>query len=583
MSQLNRSHVLLAILFGVWFVAEICAMPFGNFPLNDDWNYAVSVKQLLEQGGLTITVWSLAASLTHILTGAAVTSVFGFSFEILRLTTVAWSVIGALCFYMLLRRYGTDDPVLATIATGCLVFNPIYFELSNTFMTDVPFVALSLLSMLFLMRAVDLADYRNAAVATATTAAACLMRQVGLVIPISSALVALSIKDEAPKSRRWLTALMPLAITGIAVLAFQAWFHSSGVKSFSYITETAYLQQRFGQGIVPLTIDALKLLMIAIIYLGLFIIPVAPFLARQLKNALSKQEWTFLMLFISEMTVLIFGGLLYAHRMMPLGDNILFDFGLGPIFTGGSLQPGYWESAHPIAWMVLTFLATACGSLATGALAIFLLQKKRGLTFQPIVYLPLLIVVLHLTIICLRGYFDRYLIFTLPFMLLALIGFCNSRPQGSREWSNFELFPGVAALAAFMYFSSAGTHDYFAFNRAKWESLEYLRTQAGVSPMLIDGGLEFNGWYSYAMQKSGQAAPSTNMLSQPLPSHSEPGESQNNSGPAQINFDPSMKHGDEFIVSLTGQPGYRDVRQTNFDRWLIPSTGTIHVLRKLHY
>jgi hypothetical protein len=553
-------------LFGVWLVAEICAMPFGNFPLNDDWNYAVSVKQLLEQGRLTITVWSLAASLTHILTGALVTSVFGFSFEALRMTSVVWAVVGGLCFYKLLRRYATDDPVLATIATGCLIFNPIYFELANTFMTDVPFVALSLLSMLFLFRAVDLADWRYAGIASATTTAACLMRQVGLVIPISSALVALSIKDEAPKSRRWMTALLPLVVSIVAVVAFQAWFHSSGVQSFSYITETAYLKQRFGQGIVPLAIDALKLLMIAIIYLGLFIIPVTPLLLRQLKNMLNKQEWTFLMLLAGEMTVLIFGGLLYVHRMMPLGDNILFDFGVGPILTGGTLQPGYWETAHPIAWMVLTFLATACGSIATGALVIFLLQRKRGLTFQPIVYLPLLIVVLHLTVICVRGYFDRYLVFTLPFMLLALIGFCNSQSQGSRDWSNLELLPSVAALAAFMYFCSAGTHDYFAFNRAKWESLEYLRKQAGVSPMLIDGGLEFNGWYSYQMEKATQ----------------NPDAKTANNG-AQINFDPSMKHGDEFVVSLTGLPGYRDVRQTTFERWLIPSTGTIHVLRKLHY
>lgn len=539
-------------------------MPFGNFPLNDDWNYAVSVKQLLEQGQLTITVWSLAAALTHILTGALMTSIFGFSFEALRLTSVIWGVVGGVCLYKLLRRYATDDPVLATIATGCLIFNPIYFELANTFMTDVPFVALSLLSMLFVFRAVDLADYRFAGIATIMTTLVCLMRQVGLVIPISSALVALCIKDDAPKSRRWITALMPLVVSGIAVLAFQTWFHSSGVKSFSYVTETAYLQQRFAQGVVPLAIDALKLLMIAIIYLGLFIIPVAPLVVRQLKDLLTKQEWTFLMLFVAEMTVLIFGGLLYAHRMMPLGDNILFDLGLGPIFTGGTLQPDYWTAAHPVAWMILTFLATACGSLATGALAIFLLQRKRGITFQTIVYLPLLITVLHLTVICIRGYFDRYLIFTLPFLLLSLIGFCNSKKLGVREWSNLELYPSVAALAAFMYFCSAGTHDYFAFNRAKWESLEYLRTKAGVSPMLIDGGLEFNGWYSYAMKKPQDAAISTN-----------PNQ-------ATINFDPSMKHGDEFMVSLTGQPGYRDVRQTNFDRWLIPSTGTIHVLRKLH-
>jgi hypothetical protein len=50
-------------------------------------------------------------------------------------------------------------------------------------------------------------------------------------------------------------------------------------------------------------------------------------------------------------------------------------------------------------------------------------------------------------------------------------------------------------ILAVSIFSVFGTHDYLAWNRARWQALNYLTEDLKISPHKIDGGYEFNGWY----------------------------------------------------------------------------------------
>ena len=45
-------------------------------------------------------------------------------------------------------------------------------------------------------------------------------------------------------------------------------------------------------------------------------------------------------------------------------------------------------------------------------------------------------------------------------------------------------------------FTVGATHDYFAWNRARWNAINDL-TENGFSFKEIDGGFEFNGWYGF--------------------------------------------------------------------------------------
>lgn len=112
----------------------------------------------------------------------------------------------------------------------------------------------------------------------------------------------------------------------------------------------------------------------------------------------------------------------------------------------------------------------------------------------------------------------------------------------------------VAATLLFLYglFALGGTHDYLAWNRARWQAITSLMEKDGISYNNIDGGFEFNGWYAYD---------------------------------AGYHINPSKSwwwvDGDDYVVSFGPVPGYLEVGRYPFERWMPPGDGNILVLQRL--
>jgi 4-amino-4-deoxy-L-arabinose transferase-like glycosyltransferase len=71
---------------------------------------------------------------------------FQCSFTVLRFSTLTLGLIGVWALYALIREI-QGDVRTALAAAATLAANPLWFALSNTFMTEVPFVALSILAV----------------------------------------------------------------------------------------------------------------------------------------------------------------------------------------------------------------------------------------------------------------------------------------------------------------------------------------------------------------------------------------------------------------------------------------------------
>ena len=132
----HRYYFLLLLIF---FLAEIIVNPFGEFPLNDDWSYSKSVKIFLDTGNIQIGDWAAMSLAAHILWGALFAKIFGFKFFVLRFSTLIISYSTVCILFFVLKKI-TQTNLTALIASLCLMFNPIFFNLSNTFMTDVGFL-----------------------------------------------------------------------------------------------------------------------------------------------------------------------------------------------------------------------------------------------------------------------------------------------------------------------------------------------------------------------------------------------------------------------------------------------------------
>src|SRR5262249_29871794 len=188
--------------------------PFQNTPFVDDWTYAWSVAWLLQHAELKILEWSSNLNIVQVLWGALFCLPVGFSFTALRVSTWVLAIGCLWGFYWLLRELDISRR-LALLGTATLGANPIFFILGFTFMTDVPFLALSLWASFAMVRA--LRSQRTSWLVAASMLA-CLaigVRVVGVVIPMAMAVVLLVQSDGWGRSRgRVLLAVLPLMFLG---------------------------------------------------------------------------------------------------------------------------------------------------------------------------------------------------------------------------------------------------------------------------------------------------------------------------------------------------------------------------------
>ena len=109
----------------------------------------------------------------------------GFSFATLRVSTVCLSTIGCWAWYLTLRELGCDRRA-SLLATLVLVFNPVFFAMSFSFMTDAPFVSLSNVAVFCFVSAARRDRPRRLWVGSAVAVAAFLVRPLGVAIPIAA-------------------------------------------------------------------------------------------------------------------------------------------------------------------------------------------------------------------------------------------------------------------------------------------------------------------------------------------------------------------------------------------------------------
>ncbi|MBI4051897.1 MAG: hypothetical protein HY400_05270, partial [Elusimicrobia bacterium] len=150
---MKRLEYPAVILLFFYLACAFLLKPWSlDFPLNDDWVYTWAVQHLLEKGSIRLSEWGASTQVVQILWGALWTKILGWSLGSLKISTLVSAIGGAYFLNSILKLL--DIPSYLRLLTVLLLAaNPIYFCLSFTFMTDVPFLALMLLSSFLFMKA----------------------------------------------------------------------------------------------------------------------------------------------------------------------------------------------------------------------------------------------------------------------------------------------------------------------------------------------------------------------------------------------------------------------------------------------
>lgn len=519
MRRLSPPLALIAVFIAAVFVVD----PRGNFPLDDDWGVGFTTFTLLQTGRVQFSPFASATAYLQFLWGALWAAMFGETFTVLRLSTLALSLASTLLTYLLLRRVNVRRE-LALFGAAALLFHPLFFWASFTSMTHVPFVFLSIVAAWMFVIAAE-REGVWLALAFAATVASFFTRQFAVLNALAPLIVALIARRKK------------LAGTYAAALVVFGLLVASGVLVGSE-KELALHRPTIS-----------KLAMRAVHYVFFNWQNVALFFAAPLLLLLLSRGRPRLSRTVVVIASIAFA--LVAWRMtievrMPIpymnSGNVFTDFGLGPptlrdVFT--------LRMAHPFAlpWIVKVALmiVTTIGAAMALSLTVVSLRKDDLLVRYCAVYL------LCATLIAggMSIYFDRYSIDTAwPFILLLML--LANQVQLTRA----ARIAAAIALAISIIFAMSGTAEYLAWNRVRWDAYAFLRAN-GVTLEQMDGGYEINALLALRAGRKDLGKPGVGVID------------------------------DRYILTFNRDvPGFELLRAFPYSRWFGLSEGAIHAQRR---
>ena len=507
----------------------------GNFPLSDDWSYAFAVRGLCESGTLHMLPWTGASLVLQAGYGAALCALFGFSFEVLRLSTLVLATSGVIAFLLLLRTLGVRG---ATLALGVLLFalNPLFVNLAFTFMTDVPFVVAATWAGYAYARGLSQRSIGLVLVGSLAASAAFLIRQHGIVVALAAAVAAVLATDW-PRAQRRRAALAALLLPVLTFVAFHVWLFALHGAPSGYTNKISEAHRLSAAGLVNCLFRGLE-------YLGLFLAPLAVALPLRGTRRRLTVAATALLAALAVALYLREGTLMFSLT------NVLYDFGLGPLSLRDTLFLGGAPPVHLGPWLQvpLTIVTIAAAGAITVAWTSSVVRPRSAAHAFTALAAAMLF---GSSLLHTRYYFDRYLLAVVPFLVAAVLASDRLRR-----------LPLALTLAALLgWYAVAGTHDYLAWNRARWAALDSL-TAAGTPATAIDGGMEFNAW---------TLAPTLDRW--PSDADVRPGQSD-------------TRHSwwwvvdDRFVVAFAPLRGYRVYAEVPFTRWLVPGHDRVLLLER---
>lgn len=436
-----------------------------DFPLDDDWAYFTAARALVERGELRVPDIVSPTMIAHTAWGALFAKAFGLSFGALRASTLALSAL-ALALFSRLAGGSRRDAGLQLLA------NPLFFVLSFTYMTDVPYLAWFLLSVLLYQAA--LREDRAALWLAASAAAglAYLVRQIGILVPAGAVL--LLWRSGALTPRRAALALGPALL---AAGLHQLWFHFFHGPTWASVVYNGAATAAMLSDPLRLSWEVYRRLAGGVLCLGLFTAPLALGALRGWRRPAAGA---------AAAALVFLAPFLLLQGAFPYFLNIIHEAGLGaPTIPGLEAKvSGLLGRAEFRAGLTLA---------ALGSLAVWLGRTRdlRSALAAPEMRLWGLCSVLQVLPPLAGGlFFDRYLLPALPFALA--LGLRVAAPGRS----------GAGALALMLAWSAAGTWDYLSWSQARWEAgREAVRL--GIEAERLMGGIEWNGLRSY---ETGMAA-----------------------------------------------------------------------------
>jgi hypothetical protein len=478
--QSTRAGVICALIFAacVWIAWPVAEMGFV-----DDWSYIKTAQVFAQTGHLVYNGWATAMLGWQIPWGALFIRIFGFSFTAAKASTLPVAMATLVLFYAILSRFGVTqrNAVLGTLTLG---LSPMMMPLAASYMTDVPGLFVIVVCLYCCKRAVDSGSSKTTiswlcCAAIADTAGGT-VRQIAWL----GALVMIPCTGWLLRNRRGVLPASCLLWAGstAGIVGCLRWFAHQPYSIPESIT-------------IPSSLNPFQLILIVSTGLVselfctlLMILPVLiawlPQTRRLSRSALSAIAvmlciWTFLQWSL--------------HWNLPWIPHLLFhEFSTERVATMGSDTqhlmlpvPACLAVSALIAVAGMTIVVIARGKLRDGG------NPEGTATLRQMFWLLAPFTLGYAALLAPRAIyhfaFDRYALGLLPVALIVTIRLYEQLAGPRLPAGCF------AVVAVYAVLGIMGTHDWFAWQRARLAAIDEV-IASGVPRTEIQGGFEYDGW-----------------------------------------------------------------------------------------
>jgi hypothetical protein len=492
--RIPRSLWPFAGVILLYVVAAFVIPTNADVGISDDWTYALSVQNLVNQGRFEILSVSAATMVFQLFWGGLFAFLFGMTFGVLRISTLVITLLGGLAVFGMCRELGVKRQ-LSALGMAAYLFNPVLFSISYSFMTDPHYLALLAISSYFYVRGIRFGkqDDRYIIAGSIVAALGCLQRPHAALIPFALVLYLFASRRMNPDRAGVDLFLKIVAIPAATFVLYYAVI-ARGLPS----QQGLFLDEARAAGWDEGSLLAKRIGILESVYAGFYLLPLAlaaiPLLWK-LTNLVRPRAW----LVFGVFEAFMIGGVVAFWkdgRRMPYIPHFFGRSGPG----SGDLRNARPPLFGPEVWNWFTVICVIAASIAvlaivrafaeppsverSGAIAFLVI----GL-FQAIGVVPQSLLFRNWIISL-----DRYLLPMTPFLVALFL------------WSvrdlRFPWLPAWTLTIAMAVFSIMGTRDILVFQNTVWGLGKWLNAQ-GVSDTRIDAGY---AWDAYNLWEYGENA-----------------------------------------------------------------------------
>lgn len=490
--------------FGCAALVVACVAATGlvsEMGVDDDWQYAFVAQAFAASGRLAYTglmgpMVGPMVGLQAVWAGLLI-KFLGFSFTLLRLSTLPFAAGCAYLLYRLGRNFGLN-PSFALFGSLSVTLSPLFIPLAASFMTDIPGFFFWLACLHCAVLAARASSGLRAAGWMAAAAAVGLaggtVRQSVWIAPL---IVIPAIAWIRRRGTLWVRPVIVLApflwaATAAAAALCLRWFQAQ-----PYVVQFEPSPILQGSGLLGFAAGLLE----TALRIGLAILPfILPVLLIYVASFLKGPRTLFRLA-----VLLLFSGAIMAFRLcLPGGAGLL----LGNIVTShgvlgaGADAMGFKPEILPsLVRRLLVILSAVGAGAAAGVLFASLLPQrepslrkaqssanKDALSLRSFAFLFAPACLVYALALIYRGIpMDRYLIPLLPALVIPLLW------QYQRHVRAAPPALGWAVVGLFALYGVATTHDYLSAGRARQAAASAL-TAAGIPRTSFTAGMEYDGW-----------------------------------------------------------------------------------------